>query len=58
MSWTDEGGKPQGVASEYADILIRLGHYIRLDGIDIEYEVKRKLAFNQTRPFRHGNKLA
>lgn len=58
QSWTDSEGKPQGVASEYADILIRIGHYCRLLGIDIEYEVKRKLAYNATRPYRHGGKRA
>lgn len=58
LSWTDSEGKPQGVASEYADILIRIGHYCRLLGIDLEYEVKRKLAYNATRPYRHGGKRA
>lgn len=58
ISWTDDKGKPQGVASEYADILIRIGHYCRLLGIDLEYEVKRKLAYNATRPYRHGGKRA
>jgi NTP pyrophosphatase (non-canonical NTP hydrolase) len=58
LSWTDSEGKPQGVASEYADILIRIGHYCRQLGIDLEYEVRRKLAFNAGRPYRHGGKRA
>jgi NTP pyrophosphatase (non-canonical NTP hydrolase) len=57
-SWTDTQRKPQGVGSEYADILIRIGHYATLLNIDLDYEVERKLAFNKSRPYRHGGKLA
>lgn len=56
LSWTDHVGKPQGVASEYADILIRIGHYCGVLGIDLEKEVERKLLYNETRPHRHGGK--
>ena len=55
-SWTDESGKPQGVGSEYADVIIRIGHYAEILGIDLEYEIERKLAYNFTRPYRHGGK--
>ncbi len=48
--------KPCGVASEFADILIRVGHYSELLGIDLEAEVKRKLEYNLSRSYRHGNK--
>jgi NTP pyrophosphatase (non-canonical NTP hydrolase) len=56
ITWTDEHNKPQGVGSEFADILIRIGHYSKLNGIDLEYEVSRKLEFNLTRGHRHGGK--
>lgn len=56
ISWTDVNGKPQGIGSEYADVLIRIGHYAELLGIDLDYEVSRKLDYNETRPYRHGNK--
>ncbi len=49
MSWTDEQGKPQGVGSEFADILIRLGHYATIFGINLQAEVERKLEYNATR---------
>lgn len=58
VSWTDDQGKPQGIASEFADILIRLGHYAALFGVDLQAEVIRKLAFNATREYRHGGKRA
>jgi len=57
-TWTDGHEKPQGIASEFADILIRIGHYSGLLGIDLDAEVKRKLEYNATRPHRHGGKLA
>lgn len=50
-------GKPEGIASEFADILIRIGHYSHLLGINLEQEVKKKLAYNRTRPHRHGGKV-
>lgn len=58
VSWTDDQGKPQGIASEFADIMIRLGHYATAFGIDLEKEVERKLRYNATRPYRHGGKKA
>lgn len=48
--------KPEGVGSEYADILIRLLDQCERDGIDLQFEVDRKLAFNRTRGYRHGGK--
>jgi NTP pyrophosphatase (non-canonical NTP hydrolase) len=57
-SWTDASGKPQGIGNEYADVIIRVCHYATLLNINLEYEIERKLAYNQTRPYRHGGKLA
>lgn len=59
-SWSnrDKNNKPEGLASEYADVIIRIGHYATALGIDLEFEVERKLAFNLTREFRHGGKQA
>jgi NTP pyrophosphatase (non-canonical NTP hydrolase) len=57
-SWTGEKGKPEGLASEYADVVIRIGHYAQANGFDLEEEIIRKLAYNKTRPHRHGGKAA
>ena len=58
LSWIDDDGKPQGIASEFADIVIRVGHYSVQQGIDLEREVEQKMKYNATRPYRHGGKRA
>ena len=55
--WMD-GPKPCGLASEYADAAIRLYHYAHLNGFDLDEEIARKMNYNETRPYRHGGKLA
>lgn len=60
----DDGGsctsphstKPEGVGSEFADILIRLLDDCAIWGIDLEAEYERKMAYNRSRPHRHGGK--
>lgn len=56
--WQEAGyhGKPIGVASEAADILIRLLDTCGRYGIDLEAEFHKKLAYNRTRGHRHGGK--
>ena len=49
--------KPCGIPSEVADIIIRCLHFSGKHGIDIEAIVRDKLAYNETRPFKHGKKL-
>lgn len=53
---TDASGKPDDVGSELADVLIRLLDDCYRNGIDLEAEYERKMAFNRTRSYRHGNK--
>jgi NTP pyrophosphatase (non-canonical NTP hydrolase) len=54
----DEKGKPVGFASEIADVVIRIGDLCGYLGIDLESAVEAKMAFNATRPHRHGGKKA
>lgn len=56
ISWTAEGGKPEGVASEYIDVIIRAFNYCSHLGIDVTEELIRKHQYNQTRSFMHGGK--
>lgn len=51
-----EDGKPEGFASEAADVLIRLADTCGEFEIDLEAAVEQKLAFNLSRTYRHGNK--
>lgn len=48
--------KPEGVASEFADVLIRLLHYCAVHNFDLEDEYHRKMTYNKTRAYRHGGK--
>ncbi len=50
--------KPLGVASEAADIFIRLLDFCETWGIDLEEEYEKKMAYNRTRAVRHGGKKA
>lgn len=53
-----ERGKPEGIAVEFADVFIRLADTCGRYDIPLTQAIKAKLAFNKTRPHRHGNKLA
>ena len=48
--------KPCGIPIELADAVIRIADYCGLMGIDLDAAIKQKLAFNETRPYRHGGK--
>lgn len=52
--WYREDGKPEGVPSELADIVIRVADLAAVEYIDLEDAIEEKLAFNRTRPHRHG----
>lgn len=50
------GYKPEGVASEAADQLVRLLDFCERHEIDLFAETISKLAYNRSRGYRHGNK--
>lgn len=52
------GLKPEGVPIELADVIIRILDYAGYTGMDIDSAVERKMAYNATRPHRHGGKRA
>lgn len=54
-SWLHDG-KPEGVPSELADVLIRIADMCWELDIDLEAALIEKLAFNQSRSYRHGSK--
>lgn len=50
--------KPEGIPIELADVIIRTLDACAEWGIDIETAMRYKMAYNRTRPNRHGGKLA
>jgi NTP pyrophosphatase (non-canonical NTP hydrolase) len=53
-----ELGKPVGVASEFADVIIRILDTCDTLNIPITEALIRKHQYNLSRPYRHGGKLA
>jgi NTP pyrophosphatase (non-canonical NTP hydrolase) len=51
-----EDGKPEGIPAELADVIIRVLDACGYYGIDIQKAFDEKMAFNLTRPERHGGK--
>ncbi len=48
--------KPEGVGSEAADVLVRLLDMCERYNIDLVTEFWRKVEYNATRGYRHGNR--
>lgn len=50
--------KPEGELIELADAVIRILDYCGSKDWDLEEAIRIKMEFNETRPHRHGGKLA
>ncbi|MGI6155716.1 MAG: hypothetical protein ACOYEB_07195 [Enterococcus lemanii] len=55
MIW-DNNGKPDGVAVEMADCIIRILDWAGSVGVDMEQIILAKHEYNKTRPYKHGKK--
>lgn len=51
-----EDGKPEGFIIELADIVIRCMDLAERFDLSLERAIEKKMAFNATRPYKHGNK--
>jgi NTP pyrophosphatase (non-canonical NTP hydrolase) len=49
-----DDGKPEGIPSELADVIIRVADFCGRNGIDIGGAVTKKMAYNKKRPHKHG----
>jgi NTP pyrophosphatase (non-canonical NTP hydrolase) len=58
LVYTDEKGKPEGIPIELADCVIRIFDAAGYYKIDLQAAILRKMAYNSTRPYRHGSKAA
>ena len=47
----------EDIAEELADCCIRIFDYCGARDIDLENTLLKKIAYNQTRPYRHGKKF-
>jgi NTP pyrophosphatase (non-canonical NTP hydrolase) len=56
-SWKREDGKPEGLASELADVVIRIADFAGHLKIDLDAEIRQKSDFNESRPERHGKRF-
>lgn len=55
--WIGMGGKPEGVAVEMADCLIRILDWFGKKNLDVDSIVMEKHEYNKTRPYKHGGKV-
>ena len=51
-----DSGKPEGIPTELADVIIRVLDYCAYAGIDIENVLEVKHEYNKSSPYRHGGK--
>lgn len=52
----DNNGKPDGIAVEMVDCVIRIFDYLAKENIDIEKIILEKHEYNKSRPYKHGGK--
>lgn len=58
VTYNGEGNKPEGMPVELADAVIRIMDLCEYLSIDLAAAIKAKMAYNETRPYRHGGKIA
>jgi NTP pyrophosphatase (non-canonical NTP hydrolase) len=53
----EKGKKPEGIAAEFADVIIRIADTCEHYGIPLEFAIEKKMDYNRTRPHKHGGKV-
>lgn len=54
IRYRESDGKPEGFAVELADAIVRIGDLADALGVDLTRALEEKMAFNETRPHKHG----
>lgn len=57
MCYEGEGGKPEGIAIEMVDCMIRIMDWLARESMDIEMLLEIKHRYNVGRPYKHGGKV-
>ena len=57
FTYYQDNGKPEGVPSELADVVIRVLDFCYTEGIDLESIIDAKLRFNESREYLHGKRF-
>lgn len=52
--YSENGKKPEGIAIELADVVLMIMSFCGKENIDIEGAMTAKVAYNRTRPYKHG----
>lgn len=52
--WLKDAVKPEGVATELVDCMIRIMDTLAQRGVNIQAILEAKMAYNYKRPYRHG----
>lgn len=53
----EENGKPEGIATEMIDCVIRIFDYLAYEGVDIDDVLAKKMKYNEGRPYKHGKEF-
>ena len=53
----NDTGKPDGIAVEMIDCIIRILDWCGKEGVDVDAILAEKHEYNKTRPYRHGGKV-
>ena len=56
MVYQGNDGKPEGIAVEMADCIIRILDWAGQEGLDMQSVILNKMNYNETRSYRHGGK--
>ena len=58
LVFIDPNGKPDGMAVELIDCVIRIFDTLHELGVNVEEVLDMKMEYNESRPYRHGGKKA
>lgn len=57
MVYFQPDGKPEGIAVEMADVIIRILDWAESENLNMEYVIQIKNEYNKKRPYKHGGKV-